>query len=51
VKLKQKSNEYQKFAALLGRVSKAPHDAVKAKLEEEKKAKKSGLPSRRKATS
>ena len=35
-----KSNEYDNFAALLGKVVKVPHSEIKAKLDAEKAAKK-----------
>jgi hypothetical protein len=35
-----KSGEFEKFADLLGKLAKVPHDEVKAKLEAEKRAKK-----------
>jgi hypothetical protein len=35
----KKKGEYEEFSNLLQQLAKVPHDAVKAKLEEEKKSK------------
>jgi hypothetical protein len=41
MKPKPKSTEYKAFSNLLARIATVPHDTVKAKLEAEKKAKRS----------